>query len=153
MADDPTETPEVEPRRLTLRTVPFQDQEARVIRAQAEREARERAEKSRAEFTMKVKVTEALTDTLPRDGMADVFFAAARRIGMELLLGNVPIRNASEAASAINALVSAGRLEKGESTSNIGVEPKNREEAEARLKSLQDEVAARRAQLGGSTAG
>ena len=146
MADEP-ESP-----RLTLRTVPFQDQEARVIRAQAEREARERAEKSRAEFALKVRITEALTTELPRDGMADVFFAAARRIGMELLLGNVPVRNASEAASAINALITAGRLEKGEVTMNIASEPKNREEAEARLKALQDEVAQRRAQLGGGAA-
>lgn len=139
------------PRKLNLRTIEFEEQQRRAARAKAERDAREAAEKKRAEFTMKVAVAEKLTDKLPRDGMAPVFFAAARRVAMEVLLGNIPIRNGAEAGAAIKALVDAGRLETGGSTvpadDDITKPPVNREEAERRLKLIQDEVAKRRAEV------
>lgn len=143
MSDQPTE-------RLSLRTVAFQDQEQRVIRTQAEAEARKNAEQKRAEFEMKVTVTGHLTGRLPREGMAEVFFAGARRIAMDLLLGNIPIRNGTEAANAITALVSAGRQEVGlgagrEDTS----EPLSREDAERRIRELTEQAAKRRADASG----
>lgn len=144
MSDQPTE-------RLSLRTVAFQDQEQRVIRTQAEAEARKNAELKRAEFEMKVAVTGHLTGKLPREGMAEVFFAGARRIAMDLLLGNVPIRNGTEAANAIQALVTAGRQEVGQSTGpgDLATPPATREEAEERIRALTAQVAQRRADASG----
>lgn len=140
--------------KLNLRTVPFADQERRVIRAKAEQEAREAAEKKRAEFEMKVAVTDHLTARLPREGMAPVFFAAARRIAMELLLGNIPIRTGAEAGQAINALMAAGRMEAGGVVDDdITRPPQDRAEAERRLAKIHDEVAKRRAEVAGQASG
>lgn len=131
--------------RLNIRTAPFDDQARRVVRAEAEEEARKAAERKRAEFEMKVAVTEHLTGRLPREGMAPVFFAAARRIAMDLLLGNTPIRNGSDASAAISALMSAGRMETGMAgAEDLTKPPVDRAEAEKRLKDMQDEVARRR---------
>ena len=137
--------------RLTLRSVAFEDQERRVIRTQAEAEARRNAEQKRAEFEMKVAVTGHLTGKLPREGMADVFFAGARRIAMDLLLGNIAVRNGTEAANAIHALVTAGRQEIGLATGpgDLATPPATREEAEARIRSLTEQVAQRRADVAG----
>jgi hypothetical protein len=146
-----TENPPEAPRRekLNIRTVGFDEQERRAARAKAERDAREMAERKRAEFAMKVAVTEKLTEKLPRDGMAPVFFAAARRIAMEILLGNIPIRNGSDAGAAIKALTDAGRVEAGSipDAPDLATPPATREEAEARLKLIHDEVAKRRAEV------
>lgn len=151
-----SDTPDAKPtEKISLRTIQMEEQERRAARAKAERDAREQAEKKRAEFAMKVAVTEKLTDKLPREGMAPVFFAAARRIGMEILLGNIPIRNGAEAGAAIKALVDAGRLETGAvpDAPDLSVPPASREEAEKRLKLITDEVAKRRAELGGQASG
>lgn len=142
--------------KMNLRTTDFEDQQRLVDRRNAEREARQVAEKKRAEFEAKVLVTGKLTDSLPRDGMAPVFFAAARRVAMEVLLGNVPIRNGSDAGAAIKALVDAGRLEAGQATSvteDITQPPVSREEAEKRLRLLKAAVAEREAGLANPAAG
>lgn len=140
-----------EPRKLTVRTAAFEDQEARASRAKAEREARDEAERKRAQFEMKVRVTEHLTGRLPRDGLAPVFFAAARRVAMEVLLGNIPIRNGSDAGAAINALMAAGRIEAAGGAADddaVRNPPATPEEARKRLAILQDTAAKRRAELG-----
>ena len=135
--------------RLKLRDLEFNEQERRAARAKAERDAREMAEKKRAEFAMKVAVAEKLTEKLPREGLAPVFFAAARRIAMEILLGNIPIRNGSDAGAAIKALTDAGRIEAGSipDIPDLTTPPATREEAEARLRLIHDEVAKRRAEV------
>lgn len=126
------------PQKLNLRTVAFADQEARVVRAKAEAEARADAEKKRATFMHKVKVAEVLTGQLPRDGMAPVFFAAARRIATDILLGNIPIRNGTDAGAAVNALMAAGRAEEGGASSepDITKPPADRKQAEARMREI-----------------
>lgn len=151
MAD---ETPEAKPpEKLTLRTVQWDDQEKRAMRAEAQRQAHREGEKKRADLEMKVRVTEALTGRLPRDGMAPVFFAAARRIAMDLLLGNIQVRNGTEAGAAINALISAGRLEAGAAedpgVGDITKTPASPQEAQARLQLLHAEVAKRRGEASG----
>lgn len=146
------ETPD-EPKKLTLRTVQWDDQVKRATRAEAEREAHAKGEKKRAEFEMKVRVTEALTGRLPREGMAPVFFAAARRIAMDLLLGNIQVRNGTEAGAAINALMAAGRLESGAAedpaVGDLTKPPATPKEAQARLQLLHAEVAKRRGEASG----
>lgn len=142
--------------KLNLRTTDFADQQRLVDRRNAEREAQQMAEKKRAEFEAKVKVTAKLTDHLPREGMAPVFFAAARRVAMEVLLGNVPIRNGSDAGAAIKALVDAGRIEAGQATTvteDITVPPASREEAEKRLKLLKASIVERQAEMANPASG
>lgn len=147
MSDE--DIPEVPRERLKLRDLAFNEQERRAARAKAERDARETAEKKRADFAMKVAVAEKLTERLPREGMAPVFFAAARRVAMEVLLGNIPIRNGSDAGAAIKALIDAGRVEAGSvpEAPDMTSVPATREEAEQRLKLIHDEVAKRRAEV------
>lgn len=106
-----------------------------VLAAKSEEEKRILAEQNRAQYIARGKLAEHIVADTPREKMADLMFAAASRVAIDVLTGNVSIRNGTDAAAVINAAVAAGRLERGESTSNVEKTPPS--ERIARIQELQ----------------
>jgi hypothetical protein len=89
---------------------------AGVARAEAQLEKRREAEAAKAAHDRQMQLAELLTAELPREGMSELCFAAARKIAVDVLTGHVQIRNGTDAAAAMRALMETGRLEGGEPT-------------------------------------
>lgn len=96
----------------------FDAESAKALAAEMADKKRREAEEHRAEFQKRKLLADKMLEELPRDKLASIMLAGAQRIAIEVLTGNIPVRNATDAAAAINSMVNVARLEMGESTSN-----------------------------------
>lgn len=121
----------------------FQDQLDREARAVGIAEARAQAVERKAYALERIAVARELsatyaTEFLDSKELGRLYKSASAKIAIDVLTGEIAVRNGTEAANLIEKLSTAGRLEEGETTS-MTLTLAGDEQLE-RIKALRDEA-------------
>lgn len=123
----------------------FNSDTGRAARTKVLKEQREEATAKAKQFHAANQLAKRLSEHLKREDLADKAFAAAQKIVNDLLTGVIPVRNATEAANAIKAMVDVGRAEKGEA--DAALSGLSREEMLKSVMAIRDMAADRTREL------